>query len=593
MSRLWLAWRDWIDGQVEDAEQVRMQFAIARTAPLLGVMAALIETVYYWDRVPKIPAAVWLAAIAANHGWYLWLRGRFHQAKPGDGQLPGWAARHVAGLAVCGLTWGMSAWVFGGSNIPGAWNIMLVTIGGTAIVGLLTFTSLFPAHLFFTIGMMLPIISASLVRGGELNYIGTALACVLLGILLVQGRRQATSVAQVLRTQRENARLLEQLKQEDAAKEQALKEAREANAAKSRFFSAVSHDVRQPLYSLSLLLDTVCKPDTPAAQAKMLDHMRQSVNMLDGLFTQFLEMARLDAGAVTLRTEAIALAPLLHQIAQTFEPRAHGKALALHVQASAVWAHADRALLQRVLVNLLSNAVNYTAHGSVTLACQADGEHIVVSVQDTGPGIAPDQQEQVFEEFYRAAHKGRAVAGFGLGLPIVRRLLRSMGSEVYLRSLPGQGSHFSFALPASAPVEAELPDPHTDDLLAGARIGLIEDDEVAADALAQLLTSWGTQVQVAFSAKDALAWQAPVDALITDFQLSGADAMTGVDVANALNLRWQAITARATPVLVVSSLSLASEQAHGFTVLTKPAPSCKLRAWLLQAIATTREAVQA
>jgi two-component system, sensor histidine kinase len=593
MNGLWLAWRHWIESQIEDPEQVRIQFAIARTAPLMGVMAALIETVFYWNRVPKLPALIWFAAIAANHGWYLWLRGRFHRAKPGDKQLPDWAAKHVAGLAVCGATWGMSAWVFGGSTGPSAWNIMLMTMGGTAIIGLLTFTSLFPAHSLFTIGMMLPVVFLSLLRGGELNYVGAALACMLLGILLVQGRRQATSVAQVLLTQRENVRLLEQLKQEDTAKEQALRDAREAIAAKSRFFSAVSHDVRQPLYSLSLLLDTVCKADTLAEQADTLDHMRQSVNMLDNLFTQFLEMSRLEAGAVMLRPEPIALAPLLHQLAQTFGPRAHGKALALHVQATTVWARADRALLQRVLVNLLSNAVNYTIHGSVTLACHVNGEHIVVSVQDTGPGIAQDQQEQVFEEFYRVAHNGAVVAGFGLGLPIVRRLLRSMGSEVYLHSSPGQGSHFSFALPATAPYQPELPGPQTDDLLAGARIGLIEDDKVAAGALAQLLTSWGTKVQVACSAKDALAWQMPMDALITDFQLGGDDAMTGVDVADALNVRWRAVTARATPVLVVSSLPLTPELARGFTVLIKPAPSRNLRAWLLQAITAARDAAQA
>jgi CheY-like chemotaxis protein len=232
--------------------------------------------------------------------------------------------------------------------------------------------------------------------------------------------------------------------------------------------------------------------------------------------------------------------------------------------------------------------VNYTDRGSVTLACKADGGQVFLSVHDTGPGIAHDQQEQVFEEFYRTPHASAATPGFGLGLPIVRRLLRSMGTDVQLQSAPGQGCQFSFALPAAAPGEQRLAEPPADDLLSGARVGVIEDDAVAADALKQLFTSWQVQVHVARSAEQALAWQAPVDALITDFQLGSADSMTGVDVAHTLNARWLPMTARQTPVLVVSSLSLTSEQSRGFAILTKPVSPLKLRAWLLQALAAVR-----
>ncbi|MGL4573178.1 MAG: hybrid sensor histidine kinase/response regulator [Burkholderiaceae bacterium] len=588
MSRLWKWWSQWITRQIEDAEQVRMQFAISPSSPVLGVAAALIATVHYWDKVPKLSAALWFVGVAANHGWYLWLRSRFHQAKPSDEQLPQWAAKHVAGLAVCGLTWGLAAFVFGGASAPHSWNIMLMTLGGTAIIGLLTFTSFFPAHAVFTIGLIAPVTFLSMLRGDAFNYVGAGLALVLLGILLVQGKRQASSAAQVMRTQRENTRLVQQLKQENTAKEQALKDAQDANAAKSRFFSAVSHDVRQPLHSLSLLLETVRKVDAADMRERAVDRMQQSVNMLDSLFTQFLEMSRLDSGVVAPRLEAIALAPLLREVAQTFEQQAASKALRLRVETVTASVHADRALLQRVLTNLLSNAVNYTDQGSVTLACATDGARVRVSVRDTGPGIAQDQQEQVFEEFYRTSHASAATAGFGLGLPIVRRLLRSMGTDVQLQSAPGQGCEFSFVLPAIALAQPQPREPSADDLLAGARVGVIEDDAVAADALKQLFTSWGVHVQVARSAEQALAWQAPMDALITDFQLGSADSTTGVDVVHTLNARWRQVTARETPVLLVSSQSLASSEARGLSVLTKPVSPLKLRSWLLQVLAASR-----
>jgi two-component system, sensor histidine kinase len=593
MSRIWQWWCQWIERQIEDAEQVRMQFAISPSSPVMGVAAALIATVHYWDKVPKLAASLWFAGVAANHGWYLWLRSRFHQANPSDEQLPEWAAKHVAGLAVSGLTWGLAAWVFGGSTGPNAWNVMLATLGGTAIIGLLTFTSLFPAHALFTIGLMAPVIILSPLRGGQMNYVSTGLACVLLGILLVQGRRQSSSVAQVLRTQRENTRLVQQLKQENTAKEQALNDAQQANAAKNRFFSAVSHDVRQPLHSLSLLLETVRRVDAPEARDQAVDRMQQSVSMLDGLFTQFLEMSRLDSGVVAPRLETVALAPLLREVAQTFEQQAASKALRLRVETIAVSVHADRALLQRVLVNLLSKAVNYTDRGVVTLASASDGKYVQVSVRDTGPGIAQDQREQVFEEFYRTPHASAGTPGFGLGLPIVRRLLRSMGTDVQLQSAAGQGCDFSFSLPAIALGEQPMREVPADDLLAGARVGVIEDNAVAADALKQLFTSWGVQVHVARSVEEALAWQAPMDALITDFQLSSPDSTTGVDVAHALTARWRQATAQETPVLVVSGLSLTSSEARGLSVLTKPVSPLKLRSWLLQVLAASRAPIHA
>jgi signal transduction histidine kinase len=588
MSRVWDAWHGWIASQIDDAEQVRMQFAIAPAALALGVVAALLQTVFYWNMVPRAWALLWFAGIVANHSWYVWLRYAFHKAAPRDDELSPWVAKHVLGLLVCGLNWGLSALVFGLPLSNTVWPIMLMTLAGTAVTSLAVFTSFFPAHLVFTTALLIPVQLVSLARATQINTIGTALCVVLLLILLAQGHRQGRSLLQVLRIRRENERLVGQLQQENTAKENALVQATQATDAKTRFFSAVSHDVRQPLYSLSLLMTAVRGAHESSERDALLDRMQQSVDMLDGLFTQLLEVSALEARAMQPNFEPVALAPMLAEVTQVFEARARAKGLALTIDADNMWVHADRQCLQRVLVNLLSNATNYTEQGSVVLAARECGDVVVLSVRDSGSGIAPAMQERIFEEFFRGAHAQAHTSsnGFGLGLPIVRRLLRAMNTDVHLQSTPGKGSVFSFNLRVSPPpTQAPVQVAADIDVLTGATIGVIEDDPAAAQALAHVLRMWGAHVVVASCSDEALAWTAPLDALITDYQLGPADAFNGVEVAAALQSCWRRDGNPLLPVLVVSSLALDTSQTSGLPLANKPVPPVKLRAWLLHALA--------
>jgi two-component system, sensor histidine kinase len=580
----------WI--HVEESAHIKLIVKNAVPVALVSIAIAGVLAWLFWGRGNNTAILIWLAAMVAVRAIAIATSLSFSRA------VENGSASQRLTLAAVGMGF-MQALVLGCGGFAlmapddyFAESLLHITMASLMFGAISLLVHYYPLLVLYAAGIFVPLFVRDIMIGGTPHLALAALCLVGAAYTLLSGRTQSKVISQTVQQRKENTKLIEALQHENLATKAAQRLAEEANAAKTRFFAAVSHDVRQPLYGISLLVDAARKADAPVKQALMFDRMQQSVQMLDGLFTQFLEVSQLDAGAAVPRLEPIALGPLLREVAETFEPLAFARGLALQLELADAWAYGDRAWLQRIVVNLLSNAVNYTSQGGVTLACEADGERVIVSVQDTGPGIAQDQQKQVFEEFYRFAgsHRPGTARGFGLGLPIVRRLLRGMGSEVRLRSVSGQGSHFSFELPAIAPVDQSMPVPQpASHLLQGARIGVIEDDDLAAGALEQLFASWGTQVFVARCAKDALEWHDPLDVLITDFQLGDADMLTGVDVAQQLNARWQAIKPQGIPVLVVSSLSLSSEQSHGFAVLTKPVTPHRLRAWLLRTLATARE----
>lgn len=234
-------------------------------------------------------------------------------------------------------------------------------------------------------------------------------------------------------------------------------------------------------------------------------------------------------------------------------------------------------------MNLLDNALRYTHTGSITSSAVKQGQQPVFAVNDTDQGIASELQEAVFDAFYRGSQSAQPVAGYGLGLPIVRRLLRGMGSDIALTSTPGQGSRFYFTLPmldAPAP-ESRSPEPVTS-RLQGLHVGLIEDDAVVGKNLKLLLQSWGCAVQWASRASQALAWPDPQHALIADFEIDASDAINGAELAWQLQQNWQAQHQRTAAVVMLSSQHLTVQQCKGFASLTKPIAASTLHDWLQQ-----------
>jgi signal transduction histidine kinase len=427
-------------------------------------------------------------------------------------------------------------------------------------------------------------------------YVGLAFAAFVVGVLIerfLEATRglQRLNVELEQRVAAQNAELREALEQMRGARDAA----EAADQAKTRFLAAASHDLRQPAHALGLYMSALRAGPLAPEQSEIAERMAASLAALETMFGRLLDVSRIDAGAVQPHWDLVPLAPLLRRLADEWaaDAEARGLRLVVRIADPGAMTVTDPLLLERVLRNLLANAVKYTRQGGVLLACRtrhgADGRpQLRLEVWDSGVGIAPADQERVFEEFYQVGNPGRSRSGgMGLGLAIVRGLVRVLGLRLVLRSRPGRGSVFMLEglVPSGAVPQAAAASRAALRRLAGARVALLEDDEEVRDATRRLLQSWGCQVIEGADADTLLALAEPgalPQALIADIRLAGG--REGPQEAERLMAAW----GLRLPLLLVSGESagsaFAAARAAGQTCLTKPVSPARLRAWLEQVL---------
>jgi len=366
-----------------------------------------------------------------------------------------------------------------------------------------------------------------------------------------------------------------------------------ANQAKSRFLAAASHDLRQPIHALSLLAGQLRSAGRPEDRNRILTEIEAGVAALGNLFDDLLDISKLEAGAVVAHPEDFAVSAVLGAINAQFSPVAQEKGLRLKVLPDNTRVHSDPVLLQRVLLNFVSNAVRYTERGGVLVGCRRRGPNLQIAVWDTGCGIPEDRREDIFREFVQLDSPDRDRGkGLGLGLAIVARLAPLLGSRVELRSVPGRGSMFAIRVPLAAPSSeskaASAPRHHHERThgtsLRGVFAVVVDDDEAACAAMEGLLNGWGCLTLAARSGADALAMLAQHDRapelVICDYHLG--DGENGIEAIR----RIQAASECLMPaILVTGDASLEVLQAardHQHPVLRKPVAPAKLRALLNQ-----------
>jgi len=375
-----------------------------------------------------------------------------------------------------------------------------------------------------------------------------------------------------------------------------LRASEQAQAERLRFFSAANHDLRQPVMAIGLQAEVLRQQLSSGADMEAVQYtvgsLARAQQALEGLTNQLLEIGRIEAAVDPLRPVAVALAPLLLELARQ---AGDGRVLVRCPHDAIAWS--DTVSLRRVLANLVDNAVKFTPRGRVLLAVRARrrgaGRAWRVEVRDGGIGIAADAQQRVFNDFEQIGNVERNLQrGHGLGLAIVRRLAAQLGIAVSLRSAPGRGSVFSFELPAApegamvAARPASVPQDDGADAMHTLRPGLavlvVEDNTVVADSLSALLRQWDVEPRVYASAAEALALAdlRALDAALCDIRLPGA--LDGIALADKLQ--------RQKPSLAIALISADINEAtqrlaaeRGWHALRKPVQPDELRGVLLRA----------
>lgn len=362
-------------------------------------------------------------------------------------------------------------------------------------------------------------------------------------------------------------------------------EAETATRAKSRFLAAASHDLRQPIHALGMFVARLAQLPHDRETRHLIGNLEASVRAMQDLLDALLDISRLDADAVRVQLQPVPLAPLFDQLRGALQPVASEKGLRLRLRGSEVWVQSDPTLLHRVLLNLVSNALRYTGNGGVLVGCRRSrgGSHLMIEVWDTGVGIAPEHQQDIFREFYQIGNPERDRSkGLGLGLNIVDRTARLLGHPLQLCSVPGRGTRFRIELPLAQPGDLQsllvAADPLPVDDVRGLRILVIEDDRQSAQALRGLLDSWGCVVAVVEGLQGALTvvdGGFVPDLVLSDFRLrAGESGMQTLE-----HLRTTLV--RALPACLMSGDTdpelIQSCREAGLPLLHKPVRPAKLR----------------
>lgn len=323
---------------------------------------------------------------------------------------------------------------------------------------------------------------------------------------------------------RSNETLEHRVAERTALLQSARDEAERANDAKTRFLTAIGHDLLQPLHAAQLFTDALARQVDGDARRKAAQ-VRGALDSTTDLLTGLLDMSRLDAGGLVPAPREFPLAEVLEPLASEFGAMAGERGLRFgHVRSDA-WTCTDPQLLRRILQNFLANAVRYTDAGRVLLGVRRRGDALHVEVHDTGPGIAPEQQAAIFEEFRRG--QDAPGQGLGLGLSIADRTARLLGATIGLHSTPGRGSTFWLRVPrVSAPAASAVPAAARG--YAGLRVLVVDNVPTVLQALRGMLESWGCTVLPCAGGGDAAAALArePADLWLLDFHLDHGD--TGV-----------------------------------------------------------------
>jgi len=573
-------------------DHVRELFAFNKTSLAGHAVGAIIIEMIFAGVAPQSLRVIWGTGFAIVWLLRAWLAIRFAQREPRSmagmqRRLRAWQA----GVLASGALWGIAAWFFSAfGSAPHQVALVLVVytfcVASVPILG-----PQYRLFVLFVLVIFAPAIARVVIDGSTLGWQLGAVMTVAMGMTMLLGRNYRDAFERVVGLKLRNEALAVQLRAEKAVAEAARHEAEVANRAKTQFFTAASHDLRQPLHAMGLFAEALRARAHDPEVAQLVNSINESVDALEGLFSELLDISRIDSGGVEVNPANFELADIFRKVRLHFEPAAFEKGLALRIRGGKHVALADPLLVERIVRNLVSNAIRYTQDGSVLLSCRRRGERLLLQVWDTGPGIRADERARIFEEFYQVA--GAAVTveqkkGLGLGLAIVKRLCALMAVPLDLRSQEGRGSVFTVELPLGKgpPTTARsIPGKGPIDItLDGRLIVIVEDEPAVRQGLEVLLAGWGATIVSLASVGAARAWAEagdpaqPPALVIADYRLDNGE--TGVAAIDLVRERF----GRGVPAIVVTGSSMTGHDKealeHDFHLLIKPVLPNKLRAMI-------------
>jgi signal transduction histidine kinase/CheY-like chemotaxis protein len=486
-----------------------------------------------------------------------------------------WHLAAVLAAALSGCIWGSAAPLLYPTQRPDYDAFVIVLLTLLPVVPVAALAAYMPAFYAYYFPCILPFVATLAMQPGRSEKMAALLLLMMMGAMVAFARRYARTLSEAIR-------LRVQLAAQTRALEDAVRH-------KTQFIAAASHDLRQPVHAMTLFLESLRQQDLRLGTEPFIGHIDASLRNLRSMLTNMLDVSKLDAEVVGPRLHDFDIEPLLRKLADEYAPLAAQKGLDFRCRCRPAAVRSDPALLERILRNLLSNALKYTERGGVALVGRGSGPHLQVQVFDTGIGMSRADLSLVFREFHQLGTRAdrSEVSGLGLGLSIVQRMAGLLGHAVQVRSAPGRGSVFTVVLSRSRgmpPPVAIEPAAHTPEMPPG-WVVIVDDDEAVGAAAAALLHQWGHHCTVCASAEAVLsaldgAATAP-KLLIVDFRLGGG--ASGLDAVARIRER----VGQPVPVILVTGdtapARIREAYAAGHALLHKPVDPQRLRACMAEA----------
>jgi signal transduction histidine kinase/CheY-like chemotaxis protein len=496
----------------------------ARSATLANVLAPLLCIPVFQGEVQPLHIEIWLAymfVVIAVRTWIV-----FQLAYKAEEILdPAANLRLITGaVAMVGFGWGLG-WVLMAPDLLMVNRMIYVyMITAAMISGMFAYSVNRTTFFAFTLPIMVPAMSSALWSQDLIPWPFTVGLAALFVVVISIAKNFSKTFEDSVRLRFRNERLYQELANE---RDQSIA----ANTAKSKFIAVASHDLRQPMHAVNVYLDLVNIDGLPMAERKSLLKIKNSITTLNAMFDALLNISKLDADVMQVNERVFRLDELASTLRDLLETKATNKGLTFNILCPDVMVRGDKLLLQQIMTNLIANAIQYTERGAVEVNFEVDQARLVLEVRDTGSGISTAEQQQIFNQFFRADKTRSLHDGLGLGLSIVKRLCDLIGAEIRVVSEEHVGSHFVVRTPFLASHnEADIHTLRTSSQpmntlqsLQGRHIAVIEDNPLIVEAYRHTLVNKGAHVHVLSEHEDELDIQLAtidrIDCILCDYRL--------------------------------------------------------------------------
>jgi signal transduction histidine kinase/CheY-like chemotaxis protein len=552
------------------AAQVRVLYRSGWYPSLGDMAAALVFWLTYFMLTGDRAAFVWAGLIHAAQAGRLINTIEYNRLAQRAGDQLRWLRRYVWAVGITAAAWGSALWLLLPAPSLSGVALLLLVILGVASAGIAAVVACRPAVQAWLLPLLLPVPVALLWHRVPYAPALCLFTLAYLGVNLVFALNQNRLLIRALGAKYVNEALIEQLRHQ-------MELAARANRDKSRFLAAASHDLRQPMHALTLFAGALEKRLAGTQELPLMQNMNECIASLDRSFNAMLDISKLDAGVVEVTRHSFAIRDVFRRLHMHFAGQAEAANLQLRFKPGGKLVTTDPQLLERVLGNLIQNAIKYTREGGVVVVARNAGRDVSIEVWDTGLGIPEAELPRIFDEFYQLDNPQHDRSrGLGMGLAIVKRLVLLLGHTLQVTSRPGRGTLFRIRVPRMDPQALEGMDVGAETVpspIGNAGTLLVIDDEAKIrESTALLLEQWGYQAIVAGSGFEACERAREhgqgIHAIISDLRLR--DGETGLHAIDAV----QRVLGQALPALLVTG-DTSEEQIQkvhdsGHMVLFKP-----------------------